>query len=89
MKNRDLIKKLSEFNLDADVSLTTSEDIAISYISDDSGDKKSTIRIFIEGIDECPYCIHEYKEDNEKQCDFYGMKCTDVEECYNFQGLDE
>ena len=32
MKNRELINQLKEYNLNADVTLTTSEDICLSYI---------------------------------------------------------
>lgn len=51
MKNRDLIRKLLWFNWDADVSLTTSEDICISFICEDGDDERTTKQIFIEGCD--------------------------------------
>ena len=51
MKNSKLIEILKGFNLDADVTLTTSEDICISYISTDRESKKKTKQIFIEGCD--------------------------------------
>lgn len=51
MKNSKLIETLKGYNLDADVTLTTSEDICISYISEDNATEKTTKQIFIEGCD--------------------------------------
>lgn len=51
MKNRELIERLLEYNWDADVSLTTSEDIYLSYICEDGEDERTTKQIFIEGCD--------------------------------------
>ena len=57
MKNKELIKILLDYNLEADVTLTTSEDIEISYISGHTNgkkfDKNNTPILFIEGKDIC------------------------------------
>ena len=37
MLNKDLINSLKEFNPEANVTLTTSEDICISYITEGGG----------------------------------------------------
>ena len=55
MKNKELIKELSKYNPDADVTLTTSEDIRVSYICGVDGqefDEETTPLLFIEGIDD-------------------------------------
>ena len=57
MKNRELIKKLLDYNLDADVCIQnnyTEEDIELGYI-DDGGEytEKNTPIVFIDGIDHC------------------------------------
>lgn len=81
MKNNKLIEKLKEYNPNADVTLTTSEDICIGYIVGDEGyDKSNTPIIFIEGCDECARCFFE----EETFCTFYGVECSDVEQCYQF-----
>lgn len=67
MKNRELIKQLLNYNMDADVTLTTSEDITLSFICVDANgeilSEKETSLIFIEGIDKVPdenyYCDEE------------------------------
>ena len=51
MKNSKLIEILQRYNPDADVSLTTSEDICISYICEGGDTEKTTKQIFIEGCD--------------------------------------
>lgn len=51
MKNWQLIEELKKYNMDADVSLTTSEDICISYICENGDTEKTTKQIFIEGCD--------------------------------------
>ena len=52
MKVKNLIKELKEYNPEADITLTTSETIILSYISEDEGEtKKTTKQIFIEGDD--------------------------------------
>lgn len=52
MKVKDLIEQLKMFNPNADVSLTTSEDILISYISENNATPLTTLQLFIEGCDE-------------------------------------
>lgn len=51
MKVKELIKQLKEFNQEADISLTTSEDILISYISENNATPLTTLQLFIEGCD--------------------------------------
>lgn len=55
MKVCDFIKVLKEYNQDADITLTTSENITVSYICKDlKGNdltKKTTMQLFIEPID--------------------------------------
>ena len=95
MKNKDLIKKLKEYNLDADVTLTDSEDITISFISHDSDgnelSEKTTNQIFIEGIDNYVECVYEYINDDYgvKWCSYYNVPCADVKDCYEFNEFDE
>ena len=81
MKVSDLIKKLSKFNPDADVSLTTSEDICISYINEEGATPEITKQLFIEPVDYCYTC--EYY--NDGWCDAYGDEPSNVEECYNYE----
>lgn len=57
MKNRELIKKLLDYNLDADVCIQnsyTENDIELGYI-DDGGEytRKNTPIVFIDGVDHC------------------------------------
>lgn len=80
MKVADLISTLQEFNPSANVSLTTSEDIAVSYISEDNATKQTTGQVFIEGCDSCQLCFHY----NEEYCNFYNRNCEEVNECYQF-----
>lgn len=92
MKNEDLIRKLSKYNKDADVTLTTSEDITLSYISNDGEfSKEDTPFIFIEPMDNCPECVHEYIHDDEgvKWCSFYDKPCRDVKECFQFEEFND
>ena len=93
MRNKDLIKKLQEYNLDADVPLVDSEDIIIGYICKANGDEEftpqNTPQLFIEGVDLCPTCVHEYIEDSERMCSFYGRPCRMVGECYQYEEFDE
>lgn len=93
MKNKDLIKKLQEYNLDADVSLVDSEDITIGFICKDHDGNDyiptTTPQLFIEGVDLCPTCVHEYIEDSERMCSFYGRPCRMVGECYQYEEFDE
>jgi len=55
MKIQDFINELKKYNPEADITLTTSEDITISYICKDSkGNEltpKTTKQCFIEGCD--------------------------------------
>lgn len=43
MKVKDLIEQLERFNPNANVSLTTSEDILISYISENNATPLTTL----------------------------------------------
>ena len=52
MKVKDLIEYLKKFNPNANVSLTTSEDIFISYISEENVTPLTTQQLFIEDCDE-------------------------------------
>lgn len=52
MKVKDLIEQLERFNPNANVSLTTSEDIFISYISENNATPLTTLQLFIEGCDD-------------------------------------
>lgn len=93
MLNKDLIEKLKEYNPNADVSLVDSEDITIGFICK-TGDGKNftpqtTPQLFIEGVDLCPTCVHEYIEDRERMCSFYGKPCRMVGECFQFEEYDE
>ena len=52
MKVKELIKELKKFNPKADVTLTTSEDIILSYIDWGGADnEKTTKQVFIEPCD--------------------------------------
>ena len=82
MKNRDLIKELFKFNMDADVSLTTCNDIVLSYISEDGATKETTKQIFIEEANLCESCAWH---DGGGYCTAYNKKCEDVEECYQYE----
>ena len=89
MKNRDLIKKLLGFNLDADISLIDSEDIMLSWICEDETlntweSKNNTMKIFIEGTDIQPHCQHEYMLNNTLHCKIYGEQCSEVKECFEY-----
>ena len=86
MKNYELIKKLLKYNPEADVTLVDSEDITLSYLSDEGGTPMDTLQIFIEGVDKCPICVQEYMgEDGQRWCSFYNKPCKIVEECYQFE----
>lgn len=88
MKVKELIKELLEFDMDADVTTSISEDICISYISKSTEDveytEKTTPQVFIEPTDNCPICDYNYMNEEEevRWCDFYDKPCKDVEECY-------
>ena len=94
MKISKLIDELSEFNQEADITLTTSEDICISYICKNTltGEqltKKTTKLVFIEPCDECPSCTHLYTDYEERMCSFYNKPCKEVEECYQYEEANE
>lgn len=86
-----LIEELKKYNPNADVSLTSSEDIVISYISRDLDGKhltpETTMQLFIEGSDECPTCSHNYVHDKYevRWCSYYDCACEDVEECNQWE----
>lgn len=86
---KDFIKSLEAYNPNADITLTTSEDITLSYISKDiNGEelsKETTMQVFIESTDSCPTCVHEYTDDGLRMCSFYQKPCKLVEECYQFE----
>lgn len=88
-----MIELLSTYNQDADITLTTSEDITVSYICKDlNGEpltKKETMQCFIEPMDSCPECVHEYMNGDTRWCSFYDKECRKVEECYQFEEFDE
>ena len=91
MKNRDLIENLKQYNLDADVTLTTSEDILLSYISEDNEGnkltKEDTMLIFIEGCDEYMECAHEYMHEtyDSRWCSLHDYECVDKRDCLYFE----
>lgn len=84
MLNKDLIRKLKEYNPDADVSLVDSEDITISYYSD-GYTISDTPQLFIEGVDLVPNCVNEYIDNDERMCSFYGRPCRLVGECFQYE----
>lgn len=87
MKVKELIKKLKEYNPDADVSLTTSEEITLGYIfkTEDGKEytKETTKQVFIEPCDECPSCDWVCSDDKGLWCSFYENYCSEIDECYN------
>ena len=94
MKVKTLIEKLKEFNQEADITLTTSEDICLSYIckNPDTGEKltkTNTKQVFIEPTDECPSCFHECISEGKLWCSFYEKWCREVEECYQYLPMGE
>ena len=87
---KEFIAKLEKYNPDAEITLTTSEDITLSYICKDKNGNdlsiKNTPIIFIEPMDECPQCVHEYVGDDDRRwCSFYNKPCRMVEECFQFE----
>ena len=87
MKNKELIKELSQFNKDADVSLLNSHDILISYVSqagENTWSKKDTPQIFIEENNLCESCFFH---DGGGYCTEYGKPIEDVEECFNYMEM--
>ena len=93
MKIKKLIETLKECNQEADITLTTSEDITISYICKDTDGnpltKKTTMQCFIEPTDSCLECVHEYMNGDDRWCSFYDKECKSVDECYQFEEFDE
>ena len=93
MMVKKLIEELAEYNPDADITLTTSEDICLSYICKDSDgsslDKKTTMQVFIEPMDLCPMCTSEYMNGDVMWCSSYDCACRDVEECYQFEEFED
>jgi len=90
MKISDFIKKLERFNPNADITLTDSETITLSYVDNDGKyTEKTTPIVFIEPADCCVECVHEYMNGDIKWCSFYDRPCTDVEECYQFEEFND
>ena len=94
MKISKFIELLKTYNQNADITLTYSEDITLSYICKDKDyndlTKEDTPIVFIEPVDECPQCVHEYMgDDDERWCSFYGKPCKMIEECFQFEEFDE
>lgn len=89
MKVKELSEKLKEYNPNADITTPMSEDITLSYIHKDQDDnnytKKTTKLVFIEPMDSCPTCIHEYNDVGIMMCSYYGKPCRMVDECYQFE----
>lgn len=81
MRCNKLIKILKEFNPDANVSLTTCNDITISYITNGGATKETTKQIFIEEENSCESCFFH---DGGGYCNEYNKNCEDVEECYQY-----
>ena len=78
MKISDFIKELEEFNQDADITLISSEDIALSWVCSDSNNhlvsKKDTLQVFIEGRDYLE-CCHEYMNGDTRWCSLSDTEC--------------
>lgn len=89
MKISDFIKELREFNQDADITLTTSETITLSYICKDPYgkelSKQDTPIVFIEPADCRVECTREYMNGNIRWCSFYDKACKEVEECNEYE----
>ena len=81
MKVKELINKLNEFNPNADVSLTVSEDIKLTYVYSVDGkeySKKDTNQLFIEPVDACEVCTYyddDYCKVHNKSCDSVKQDC--------------
>lgn len=80
MKVKDLINSLKEYNPNANVVLTTSEEIFLSFIGDENTSKKNAEVVFIEGCDFCASC---YYYDIE-YCKFYEDYCYSINDCEIF-----
>ena len=73
MKNKDLIKHLSEFPSDAWVTTSRSEDICIGYLKDEK-------TLFIDPSDCCPTCIFY----DDGYCSEHKTECFNVDGCDNY-----
>lgn len=93
MKVKELIRELEEYNMDADITTSISEDIGIAYVCSDGINpftKKTTPQLFIEPMDSCPICPHNYMDDatETRWCSIYDKPCGEVEECYEWESDD-
>jgi len=80
MKVNELLDQLSKFNPNANISFVDSEDIYISYISEDGATPQTTKQVFLENCDYCQTC--QFYDD--AFCRVYDKNCEDVEECYQY-----
>ena len=71
---KNLLELLKDYNPEANVTLTTSEDIELSFIGED---KYNARIIFIEGCDTVKSCYYY----NEEYCNYYGTNCEEITEC--------
>lgn len=78
MNENELAEELKGYNQNADISLVDSEDICLSYISEDGADPMTTKQVFIEPCDHCQKC---YFYDDE-YCKVYEKNCEDVVKCF-------
>ena len=85
LKVKELIKQLKTFNQEADVSLTTSEDIVISYINENNATPQTTKQLFIEPSDDCKTCNYY----GGRYCYAYRTYCDKVTECYRYDKIGE
>lgn len=85
MKVKKLIAELKTFNQEADISLTTSEDICLSYITENGADPTTTKQVFIEPCDACKTC--NFYEG--RYCYAYRTWCESVTECYRYEEIGE
>lgn len=90
MKIKELIKELQQYNKNADITLTTSEDICLSYISVDPNTnerltEKTTLQVFIEPSGICYSCASEYMNGDTMWCSFYDRACKDIKECFEYE----
>lgn len=90
MKVKKLINELKQFNPDADITLTTSESITLSYISKDpltnnELNKQTTSQVFIEPADFCEVCASQYDVSGVPWCSYYDTPCDEVKMCCEFQ----
>ena len=81
LKINELITHLNEYNPDADITLTTSEDIILSYIGQGGANKQTTTQVFIEPCDICYTCVNE----TETYCTYHNKECSDVTGCDNYK----